>query len=80
MLHIVIGSLVIHLVGMACLTARRELQKLAHLIYMETLAQRIFASHIYTEGKKDLPLGAVTSTLSWIGERRLSKAKKRTTL
>jgi len=57
MLHIVIGSLVIHLVGMACLT---ELQKLAHLIYMETLAQRIFASHIYAEGEEDLPLGAVT--------------------
>ena len=34
MLHIVIGSLVIHLVGMACLSER---QKLAHLIYMETL-------------------------------------------
>ena len=69
MLHIVIGSLVIHLVGMACLT---ELQKLAHLIYMETLAQRILASYIYTEGKEDLTLYAVTSTLSWIGERRLS--------
>ena len=77
MLHIVIGSLVIHLVGMACLT---ELQKLAHLIYMETLAQRIFASYIYAEGEDDLPLGAVTSTLSWIGERRLSKARKRPTL
>ena len=34
MLHIVIGSLVIHLVDIACLT---ESQKLAHLIYLEQL-------------------------------------------
>ena len=34
MLHIVMGSLVIHLVDIACLT---ESQKLAHLIYLEQL-------------------------------------------
>ena len=34
MLHIVIGSLVIHLVDIVCLT---ESQKLAHLIYLEQL-------------------------------------------
>ena len=34
MLHIVIGSLVIHLEDIACLT---ESQKLAHLIYLEQL-------------------------------------------
>ncbi len=77
MLHIVIGSLVIHLVDMACLT---EFQKLAHLIYLETGAQPIIAGHIHVEGEEDLPLGAVTSTLSWTGERRLSKARKRPTL
>ena len=35
MLHIVMGSLVIHLVDIAWLT---ESQKLAHLIYLEQLA------------------------------------------
>ncbi len=77
MLHVVIGSLVIHLVGMACLT---ELQKLEHLIYMETGAQRIFAGHIHAEEEGYLKLGAVISTLSWIGKRRLSKARKKPTL
>ena len=42
--YIVIRPLVIHLVGIACTT---ELQKLEHLIYMETGAQRIFAGHIH---------------------------------
>ena len=40
MLHIGIGSLVNHLVDMACLT---EFQKLEHLIYLETGAQLIIA-------------------------------------
>ncbi len=66
MLHIVIGTLVTYLVDMACLT---EFQKLAHLIYLETGAQLIFAVHIHAEGEKDLPLGAITSTLSWTGKR-----------
>ncbi len=77
MLHIVIGSLVIHLVDMACLM---ELQKLAHLIYLKTGARPIFADHIHAKGEEDLLLGAVTSTFSWTSERRLSKARKRTTL
>ena len=34
MLHIMMGSFVIHLVDIACLT---ESQKLAHLIYLEQL-------------------------------------------
>ena len=38
-----------------------EFQKLEHLTYLETGAQ---------------PIIAVTSTLSWIGKRRLSKARK----
>ena len=42
-----------------------EFQKLEHLIYLETGAQ---------------PIIAVTSTLSWIGKRRPSKARKRPTL
>ena len=75
--YIVIRPLVIHLVGIACTT---ELQKLEHLIYMETGAQRIFAGHIHAEGEEDLPLGADTSTLSWTGKRQLYKARKRPTL
>ena len=76
-LHIAIGSFMIHLVDVAGVD---EFKNLASSLFDNCGILPIFAGYIHTGVEEDLPLGAVTSPDSWLGRRQLSRARNKTAL